>query len=181
MDDFLKKLIVEFQQIKDRINKLCESLTEEQFNFKPSSKRWSITECIAHLNKTSELYLERIITCLNNAKEKSSDELNNYKSRYFYKKFIMMLEPPYKIKVKTFKIFIPKSELNMETTISRFLNLQDELIFQVQRVDQLDLSNLKITSPASKLVKLKIVEAFLLVSVHQRRHIWQAEQIMIKK
>ena len=68
--------------------------------------------------------------------------------------------------------------LNFITTKDSFIKLQDEFIHSIKNVNEVNWGWCKIKSPASKFIKLKLGEAYLLLAVHERRHLWQAEQIL---
>lgn len=44
----------------ERVKSTYSSLSENQFNWKPSAEVWSVGECINHLIVTNELYLVKI-------------------------------------------------------------------------------------------------------------------------
>lgn len=43
--------------------------------------------------------------------------------------------------------------------------------------DGLDLASAKFTSPFFKLLSLSVIAEFAVIACHERRHLWQAEQI----
>jgi hypothetical protein len=46
--------------------------------------------------------------------------------------------------------------------------------------DGLDLANLKFTSPFFKLLRLSVIAGFTVITAHERRHLWQAEQVTVQ-
>jgi hypothetical protein len=170
------EFVSEFEKIIAWGTKLRGSLTEELFNKKPAPKSWSAGECIQHLNVTAELYLPNIDSAIENARRKNQLSNEEFKARFIYGKMIKSLEPPYKRKMKTFKSFMPQNKLNFESTIAEFERLNWALIDKVKESNGINLNIAVLVSPVSKLVRLKLGEAFLLLTTHARRHLWQAEQ-----
>ena len=175
LDDF----VIQFMDIKIRAKNFFVELNENDFNTKPAESVWSIGECIEHLNLTGRLYLQRIYNAIGNADPyyKAND---TYKHRLIYKKLILSIEPPYKKKIKTFSVFVPSGTLDFRETTSVFEDLQDRLIKSLEDANEVNWQKCKIRSPATKLVQLKLGEAFLLLAVHERRHLWQAQQVYKK-
>lgn len=54
---------------------------------------------------------------------------------------------------------------------------KDEFIRLVREAAGLDLSRLKLSSPASDYVKLNAAAAFAVSLAHERRHMWQARNV----
>jgi hypothetical protein len=92
---------------------------------------------------------------------------------------LKFLEPPYKMKSKTTPSFEPVHVEPMDQTLERFDYLQQELQARVDRASGLALERLKLRSPFSSHVKYNLYAAFCLIASHQRRHLWQAEQILV--
>lgn len=168
----------QFEAIQVWADKLKSDLTEEKFNQKPASGGWSVGECLQHINITAEQYIPRIDICINIAREKKLFTDEKFKARFIQNKLISSLEPPYKRKIKTFKAFEPASELEMHATFDSFKKFNDQIINFVNESNGINLRKAVLVSPVSKLVRLKLGEAYLLLATHTRRHLWQAEQVI---
>jgi len=120
--------IEQFEALQAWADKLNADLTEERFNQKPSSESWSVGECLQHINITAEQYLPEVINTVQIAKENNLFSDVIFKPRFIQNKLITFLEPPYKRKIKTFKIFNPTSNLDIDATFDKFKMLNDLLI-----------------------------------------------------
>ena len=87
------------------------------------------------------------------------------------------LEPPYRLRSKTTAPFVPDRIEPMADVLERFDYLQGELLVRIDRAQGLPLERLRVVSPFNTKVKYNLYSAFRLMPVHQRRHLWQAEQI----
>ena len=92
---------------------------------------------------------------------------------------VKFLEPPYKMKGKTGAAFEPANVEPMDQTLERFDYLQQELQARVDRAAGLALERLKLKSPFSAHVRYNLYATFCILAAHQRRHLWQAEQILV--
>jgi hypothetical protein len=87
------------------------------------------------------------------------------------------LEPPYRMRSKTTAAFVPVWIEPMADVLERFDYLQGELLVRLDRAQGLPLERLRVVSPFNAKVKYNLYSAFRLIPVHQRRHLWQAEQV----
>jgi len=65
----------------------------------------------------------------------------------------------------------------MADVLERFDYLQGELLVRIDRAQGLPLERLRVVSPFNARVKYNLYSALKLIPVHQRRHLWQAEQV----
>ena len=168
---------IQIGRIKMRCEALVEGLGNEAFNWKPEEHRWSICECLDHLNITAELYLPVIDGAL--AKSRSQGLLGDAPARrgLIGGWIVRFSEPPAKRRVKAPKVFLPKAEQPLDSVVPKFIELQDRLVERPRQANGLDLWRTKIRSPAIALLRLSLGETFALLTGHERRHLWQAEQV----
>ena len=168
---------IQIGRIKRRCEALVEGLGNEAFNWKPEEHRWSICECLSHLNVTAELYLPVIDKAL--AKSRSQGLLGDVPARrgLIGGWIVRFSEPPAKRRVKAPKVFLPKAEQPLDSVVPKFMELQDRLVKRLRQANGLDLWRTKIRSPAIALLRLSLGETFALLTGHERRHLWQAEQV----
>jgi hypothetical protein len=88
------------------------------------------------------------------------------------------LEPPIRQRVKTTAPFVPRSVRAKAEAFGEFAALQSKLAEQLTAARDLDLSRIKIVSPFDKRVRYNVYSAFRILVAHQRRHLWQAEQVV---
>ncbi len=65
----------------------------------------------------------------------------------------------------------------MGETLERFDYLQQELQVRIDRSAGLALDRLRLVSPFDARVKYNLYATFCIIAAHQRRHLWQAEQV----
>lgn len=172
LDDIVK----EFHEIKIRLITMKEKYQNEDFGKQPSEKAWSAGDCIEHLTKANREYIINTKKVMANSGE--SDENNsNYKPRFIAGKFIDMMQPQSKLKLKAPQIFKKFYNGDLEDTITRYTETLDEFIELAEKSKKYDL-RIKVASPVTSLVKFQLGEMYMLMIVHQKRHLTQAEKAL---
>ncbi len=169
----------EFEKLKAEVNVLTAGLTDEQFNWRPPQGGWSVGECIAHLNVTSAQYLPSIDATIADARARKRLGRGPFKHSWFGKYFMRSMEPPPKRKLRAPKVFEPDAKPKRPgVVVPAFLTFQDQLIECVRTANGVDLGKAKVRSPAVSWLRLPLGVTFGVMVAHQRRHVWQARQVM---
>lgn len=172
---YQQNLIEQIKSIQDQSKIIFDSPSKARFNIRLSKKKWSVAEHLDHMNKIYERYFEEMDKAERSDAAYSSND--NYNPRFFGKMFIKLMEPPPKIKLKTFKIFVPKQHQLFEIK-QEFYRLRNELVERINRsVDYKKLKD-KLNSPLSSLLRFQMGEAFLVLTAHDRRHNYAINNII---
>ena len=156
--------------------KLVEGLSDEQFNWRPAPDRWSIAECLDHLNNGWRV-LEKLDRKIAKASEQGVRGEGPYRHPLLGRLYVRFVEPPPKIRVRAPKAFVPKPDQPLAAVAPRFLELQDEIIRRVIAADGLDLGGVRMSSPITRRFKMSLGQWFAFLAAHERRHLWQAWQV----
>lgn len=167
----------QYEALKRDAAELLDGLTEAQFNWRASPGRWSIAECLVHLNLTARLYLPLIEGAISRARSRQLFGQGPFRHGFLVNWFIRMNEPPVKLKVKAPKIFVPPPDQPLDQVASDFMALQDELLSLINESSGLHLSRIKVASPVSRFFKTSLGQCFAFHAAHERRHLWQARQV----
>lgn len=170
----------EFRKIRAEATALTESLTDEQFNWKPEPDRWSVGQCIDHLNTAGYALLPRLETALREGREKGLTGVPPFRYGFISRWFIRFNEPSSGYKMKTFKVYEPTANRRLEKgkTVRRFVELQDQLAAKVDEAEGLDLRTIKAPSPVSRWLRLSVGAWFEGTIAHEKRHVEQARAVM---
>ncbi len=177
----LQHAVDEFDKAKDYVNSAYGHLIDEQINARPADGGWSVAECLEHLCVTAEHYFPMIDAALDKAKASGMTKQPPYKYSWlvaWYEKQIGNVPP--KVKVKTPKAFRPLEKFNADGIRLRFAEIQDRIAERVCRANGYDLGKMKVPSPVTSLIKFPLGQAFRILAAHQRRHLWQADQVLKK-
>lgn len=181
MNPELQAMLQQLNTIKADGQAACADLSESQFNWRPGPDRWSIAECLVHLNvavtRTLPAFERAIAEGRAKGKRKQGGEPSPY--GWFSRWMIRSMEPPPKRRMKTFPSFaVPAGGTHSpDVVLSEFLTVRDQLAERVRQADGLDLRGIKAVSPVNRLLRLPLGAYFQFVIAHDRRHVWQAQQV----
>lgn len=162
---------------RERARAVCVGLDARTWAARPSPDQWAIGECLTHLNITSERFIPLIDDAIREGRARRLEGTGPFGKGLIGWALQRFLEPPYKIKTKTAPAFEPAAVDSMAETLERFDYLQQEVQGRIDRASGLALNRLRIVSPFDARVKYNLYAAFCLIAAHQRRHLWQAEQV----
>ncbi len=165
------------EEIKRAAAELVGGLSEAQFNWQPAPGRWSVGECVEHLNVTSRLYWPIIAEAINHARASGWMSKGPYKRTLIGRIMIRSAEPPAKTRFKAPRRFRPPSDMPMAQVVPQFMTFQDRLLDLIRDANGVDLGRPRIQSPATKLIKMTLGQSLALMIAHERRHLWQARQV----
>ncbi len=167
----------QFEAIRQDAQKLVDGLTDAQLNWRTEPGSWSIAECLEHLNTTSRQMIGRIDEAMRSAPPAKSANTKQARHGLIGNWFIRTLEPPVKRKFKAPKVFLPETQHSPEQIIQEFMAIQDQFTERIGKANNFDLSRIKITSLATRLLKLNLGAWFAALAAHERRHLWQAREV----
>lgn len=151
--------------------KSLQKLNDNQLNFKPSSEKWSILECLEHLNRYSDFYLPEIKKALHHP----ADGKDYFKSGLLGNMLVNMVIPkPGGKKMKTFAAMNPNGSLMSRYVLEKNLENQDFLLEFIERAAKSNLNKNSIRVTFSSLIKLKLGDTLLFMAYHNQRHTQQA-------
>ncbi|MDC1211902.1 DinB family protein [bacterium] len=158
----------------NRVEALSQ-LTESQLNWKPSPERWSVLECIEHLNRYAEFYNPEITARLAKAKPSKT---GRFKSSLLGEYFSQSMLPKEKLnKMKTFAVMNPDQAKLDPSVIGQFQQYQKELLDLLSKSREVDLQKTKTSISISKIIKLRLGDTFRVLIYHNQRHLTQAEKV----
>jgi hypothetical protein len=161
----------------ERVKSTYSSLSESQFNWKPSAEVWSVGECINHLIVTNELYLVKIEKLITLVTENTETDFP-YSQSYMGKLIAKGVDPANVRKTKTFKVFLSEKSKVGKSVIEKYAASSEKLIGLVSKMQNLDLKKIKLSSPVNMLIRLNLGDPLIIIPMHDERHINQAERLM---
>ncbi len=166
-----------------RIHGLCEkefnqlkySATEANFNMRPSPESWSAAECINHLIVTNNGYLPQLEKLIE-ASVKRDFGLARYKSTFWGSVMVWAITPKVKFKLKAPSVFKPEGSTFGLDLLDRFESQSKRISALFEESSNLNLSSLKISSPASSFIRYNLGETYRIIFNHNLRHYGQAQR-----
>lgn len=149
----------------------------EDLNKKPAEDKWSILECIQHINLYGDIYVKEIRNRISKAK-RSSEEfhktglIGNYAAKTMLPKGDIIPN-----KMKTFKSMTPKNSNLTLAVIDKFISQQKDYLKLIEHAHHINLTKTK-CGLAIKGLKFRMGDAMRFYSFHNVRHIVQANKIL---
>ena len=175
----LTAIIEEFQSARARLDALAAGAAPHQWAIRPDPARWSISECVGHLNLTSEVYLPLLREGLARARSLGRPAPARYRRDLVGWLLWRTLGPPVRFRTRTAASFVPTATESPAELIATFARLQQEQIDCVRAAEGLPIDRVRSPSPFAKRVEYNLFSALSIVPRHQHRHLWQAEQVAL--
>ncbi len=175
--ELLQKFLSEAPLLIDTATKQYISLKENQINWKPSEKKWSVGECIDHLVVTHKLYNSKIKE-LQPLAEVSGEGSFKFKHTFSGRMILKYVDPNSTTRAKTFKVFKPSMRQINTNIIRSFCEEVETMISFAEKLRGVDITKIKISSPVTKLLRMNVGDVLLINLYHDKRHINQAEKII---
>lgn len=134
---------------------------------------WSAAAILDHLAVMNRLYIPKVERAIANAEPST---LRNWSPTLGGR--MIRLSVNTKMKVPTPKVFRPDNPHSDRAAFERFLASQEELLAALDRGENLHWKSVRISSPASTVVKLNLGDVFLVLAEHGDRHLDQMEALL---
>lgn len=183
-----QNLIEEINTILQKVNQF-QDLSNDELNFRPNTESWTVLECIEHLNRYSDFYLQEIEKRIDEKMDKNQGKLNPNQDYTFKSGFLgnysansmLPSETGKKAgqinKMTTFKDKNPIHSGVDRRVLETFIDDQNEFIRLLEKSQHIDLNKTKaaLTIP---LLKFNLGDTFRFVINHQIRHFIQIQNIL---
>lgn len=176
MDAQIEGLLHQLQTASQEVPGLTRGLTSEQFNWAPGPGRWSIGQCLEHLNITSERYIPVFKKAMEDGRAAGRVSTEPITLGFLERWFMQTLEPPPRMKTRTPQAFAAPAQLPMDATLARWDTMQAGLADCMRMAEGLDFRRIKVRSQFGP-VSFGLGATFLILLAHERRHLWQARQV----
>jgi hypothetical protein len=182
IDPDIAMLVIEIDANLSHTESITHGLTREQFHWRPEPGSWSIGECFAHLNATNTFALRAVETGIAKGRAGGKTGQGPFQYGFLSRKFIASQELPVKKKFTAPKAFLPPADIDMEATLAEYRRISGELRRLTLDADGLHLARIKVALAAlpavfRAIVRMPLGGQLLLTTTHDRRHLWQAEQV----
>ena len=158
---------------------LCSGLSDAQFNWAPEPGRWSIAECLGHLNVGADVYIRLIEHATERGRARGLLATGPFRYGFLSRWFMGLLEPPVRTRYKTPRLFYPAPGVQHRVTdvLSQFESAGRGWDECLRRANGLNLARVKVPSPVLPLLRFQLGPLFAGQAAHERRHLWQGKQV----
>lgn len=177
IDSHLDRLRTEAERVVMETEHLALGLNERQLIWRPAPDAWSIAHCFDHLVVVGNLYYPRTRAAIDEASRQGRRAPHDsFRATLFGRLFVHTSGPITRIKIRTRDIFAPAAHPS-PTSFATFIRQQETLLGLIQDADGLDLRAIRIHSPLSRLLTLRLGECLEMLVAHQQRHLTQARHV----
>lgn len=173
----IARLLQEVAHNLERGQAVGAGLSPLQFNWRSEPGRWSIAQCFGHLNLVDGRDLDPIAARIADARVRNLTGSGPFRYNFLARYFVSSMEPPVKRKFKAPKDYVPPPDLDIDATMNEFRRVQNTLADLMRQADGLDLARVKIPFLSIRWIKMQLGARLNLLTAHDRRHLWQAEQV----
>ena len=174
----------QFEQISADADVLVTPLSDHQFNWRPASASWSVAECIEHLNVTARIYLPALDEGIASAIRAGVYGNGPYTYNVLGRLMVRSMEPPPLFRFKAPVIFAPPAAAQPQRArgeiMAGFRGYQVQYIDRLRQANGVDLAKAKVVSPVNRFLHISLGSGFALQIAHERRHLWQARQLLAR-
>jgi hypothetical protein len=167
----------EIQEARQRAEALLVGLTPEQFTIQPEAGKWSVAECILHLNVTASVMQRLMESAMAQGRQDKKLGPGPFHIGLKGRLLIWIAEPPPKFRIPAPPHLRPPARIDdPERLLPDFLKAQDEWERLMRESAGLSLSKIKVGKRLSPF-RAKLAAGFPWMMAHQRRHLLQAENV----
>ncbi|MBW3628849.1 MAG: DinB family protein [Gemmatimonadetes bacterium] len=183
MQSQLATAVERFQVARERLHRLAAALPEEKWNVRRLPASWSVAECVAHLNLTSQAYLPLLRDGIDRARALGTAAPERYRLDLVGGMIALAAGPMPRIgsvrfgRSRTTPAFVPSGVLPRGHLLAEFDRLQEAQVALTAEADGLPLDQVKVASPFDARARYNLYSCFVILPRHQQRHLEQAERV----
>lgn len=161
-------------------DRIARTLTAEQFNWRPAPDRWSVAQCLVHLNITAQHYAPPMQSAIRAGRKQGLLGLGPFRYGLLSGWMLRAVDPSNRRKQKSPAQFVAPAATTYSVgdVLGAFHACGARWEQLVREADGLDLGRIKVRSPAVGLIRLPIGAWFEIQATHERRHLRQAEAVL---
>lgn len=173
----LEKIRQEAAENEKRLVALAKDLGEKQLDWRPEPGRWSIAEILIHLRLTNEACLPAIDETIEDAQRRKLFAAKPSRLGWMGRFFVWYVEPPPLIRLPAPAILQPQMEGSPGNALPLLLDSRRRVLARLDAASGLDLERARFVSPFASFVKMSLLASFSVFTAHERRHLWQGENV----
>jgi len=163
------------EEIDAEARDLLTGLTPFQLRWVPPDGGWSMGLVFEHLITGGKLYNDLLTDVVKDARTRGlTNGGRSWKPSLMGKFLTKAMRSPRKF--STFKVFTPSDGVG-DRLLERFLEVQARLSALIGESEGLDLTRVRMRSPASPLVRFNLGDCYAILIDHAIRHLRQARRL----
>ena len=179
-------LLSELQRLTLRLSEIVKrdfsDLESSLMNWKPSDEKWSIAQCLLHLNCYADYYFPSTQKMIKKAQKRGLQATSHYKKGRYGRKCIadVRLQRDNQIRATleaTTQVAPTASQIDGKKELEKFLFNQQKLCQMITAAKQLPLGLVRIPFDFWGLYRIRLGDLLQVFVYHTERHIVQAQRV----
>jgi hypothetical protein len=177
----ISTVVADLAAAESQATELIRGLSPAQANWQPHGRSWSIFQCLTHLARINGIYT----AALSDAVAKSLHGVHvresiSIKPGWFGAWFIRSLEPPVRTRMKAPRTALPPTESgDPQVALAEFIASHKPVRGIIESSSRTDVNKLRFRNPFISVVRFTVGTGLLIINAHDRRHLWQANQVKL--
>jgi hypothetical protein len=161
-----------------RAQALIDAVSADQLTRRPDPGKWSIAECLMHLNITAATVQKLMARGIEQAKQEKRFGKGPFSVGPKGRLLVWIAEPPPKFRIRAPKNVRPPAAIDVPLQVlPAFMKAQDEWERLMREQEGLNLAKIKV---GQGVFRIRLAAALPWMMAHQRRHLLQAENMKLQ-
>jgi hypothetical protein len=170
-DAWLDERARDVRESIDALRRIKTELAYLQLGWRPPDGGWSIAQVIEHLIISDSLYLPELREVIANGKPGTAEWKPTMTGGFI----IRALQPTSTRRTPAPRVFRPAEP--RADVVDACIRVKEELAGLMESAKGVDLLRNKLHSPVSKLIRINLGDAFMILTVHTQRHLQQIARV----
>lgn len=170
-ESYLQKAVADWQM-----------LPEQLLTAQPAPGRWSVAQCLEHLNIYGRYYLPAIEKAIQSGRRASSRPADNYHPGWLGAYFTRLMRPRpdggLKSTMQSPKNALPAAESDARAMLAEFIDQQEKMLQLLDAAAAVNLHRVRVPVSIAPWLRLQLGDIFSFVIAHTERHMRQAERAL---
>jgi hypothetical protein len=171
----LDGVLNQVENITREAKKLVAGRSQSHLTRSLESTSWSVAQCLDHLAQTANAFVPAILSAIARAPRLTTNRA--LRTGALTRLFIRNLEPPYRLRFKVLAPLLPRQH-DFNCAWGAFEESQARLAKTIRSASGLAVDQVRVESPVYARFSYNVYGAFRMLTAHERRHLWQIEQIL---
>jgi hypothetical protein len=176
----LQALRLQTEDLLKTANEQFVTAPKEVLLRQPAPDKWSVAQCLDHLNAYSRFYVPAIEKAIQSGLTGSLPPAPSptFKSgllgNYFTKTMEPKVDGTLAMRMQAPKDYRPLSDLDAAKVVAEFIEWQQKTMILLDQAKLVNLQKIKIPTTLGNWLKFSLGDTFRFVIAHERRHMLQA-------
>ena len=174
----LQRVLADIDDADRRGPAIAASCSDEQFYWRPlDGEGWSIAQCLDHLGVINAVYVTAIRSGIDAARRRGWTRREPATPGYLGGKFVQSMEPPVTRRLRAPRKGKPAAMKERQLILDGYRAGHDLARQLIADAATIDANRARFKNPFLPLVRFRVATGLFVIAAHDRRHLWQAEQV----